>query len=237
MAYPVVESYSENQEEGGSFSLTITKPTGTAEGDWLIALIGIRNSTISSAPSGWTQVTTGTVSNIGEAATYKKKATGSEPSDYTWSFSSSDRNLGAIVRISGADATDAVNIANDATGSDYSGDPNACPDVTTTANECLILRFVTVDVPIVTPGVPTDHTLIFDHTAGSSFRLSNAGAYENQASAGSTGSATFTGSTSAEWVTATVAIQPAAGGGGAAVGRLVNGGLVNAGLVNRGLAG
>lgn len=99
-------------------SLTINKPTGTASGDLLIAVIG---GTKSTTPSGWTQladVDTGS-SSVGHAYVYYKIAGGSEPSSYTFNQtgSSSFYSPGAIVAYRGADGTTPI----DTTHSSVSG--------------------------------------------------------------------------------------------------------------------
>lgn len=66
----------------GGFSFSINKPTGTTEGDFMIALVFKYNGT-TGTPSGWTEIaktTTGTI----RYGLYLKVAGASEPSSYTF---------------------------------------------------------------------------------------------------------------------------------------------------------
>jgi hypothetical protein len=70
------------------FNITVTKPTGTVDGDILFCWIGWYNSpnpgTIDSTPSGWMKLGDYTV-KLDKYALYYKIAA-SEPSSWTWSF-------------------------------------------------------------------------------------------------------------------------------------------------------
>lgn len=71
-------------------TLTIAKPT-TLPGDWMLFFMWGDVSTISSAPSGWTQVQyqTATFEGAGQHAyLWIKRATESEPVSYSWILSS-----------------------------------------------------------------------------------------------------------------------------------------------------
>ena len=78
------------------YNITVTKPTGTVDGDILFCWIGFRNSssyTIDSVPSGWALVTDGVttaeyLTNYDKYAVYYKVAA-SEPASWVWSFSGS----------------------------------------------------------------------------------------------------------------------------------------------------
>lgn len=75
-------------------SLTITKPTSTAEDDVLIACIATDNGAVVTAPSGWALVYQFSASvNL---AVFWKRAGGAEGSDYTFTLSASDNAVGAI---------------------------------------------------------------------------------------------------------------------------------------------
>lgn len=115
----VVESTTTAPFASGSTSFSQNRPTGTTNGDLLVAFVftgndnGTTNLTVSSAPSGWTlarPVTTQTINggsnNPVNVYVYTKIAS-SEPSSWTWTLSSSGASLwyaGAIMRISGASA-------------------------------------------------------------------------------------------------------------------------------------
>src|SRR5688572_3253924 len=66
------------------------KPTGTVEGDFMLALVWAYEETVTSAPTGWTlEAQNNTIDVEGEPEVfnsylYSKFAGSSEPSDYTW---------------------------------------------------------------------------------------------------------------------------------------------------------
>jgi hypothetical protein len=83
----LVDSYSQSSP----YSLTITKPTNTAEDDILFALVtwySTAGATIDSVPTDWT-LAGEYLTNNDKYALYYKVAGGSEPADYTWSLSAS----------------------------------------------------------------------------------------------------------------------------------------------------
>jgi hypothetical protein len=100
-------------------NLEVTKPSGTAEGDELIAVFHIGADTVAlipsvTFPSGWTTVSgPNTVSDTNNSGNYsirswllRKRATGSEPSSYTFTHSSALAGVCiAAVQDAGDDAT------------------------------------------------------------------------------------------------------------------------------------
>lgn len=92
-----------------STSLTVTKPTSTADGDLLVASFWYKDTgrTIT-PPSGWTLQESGGTNQTGTV--YTKVAGGSEPADYTWSVSGAAVVLhGSITRVTGHSATAPIN--------------------------------------------------------------------------------------------------------------------------------
>lgn len=70
----------------GTFNVVINKPTGTIDGDYMLAHIQTSgNISVSSAPSGWTLVDSDTTAS-GDSYLYSKTAS-SEGSSYTWTLS------------------------------------------------------------------------------------------------------------------------------------------------------
>ena len=82
------ETYFNASTLSDPFDATVNKPSGTAEGDILFAILCWNTATIDSVPTGWTLLGDFTV-NIDKHALYYKVAGASEPSSYTWSFSAS----------------------------------------------------------------------------------------------------------------------------------------------------
>lgn len=89
-------------------TLVLTAPAGIQSGDYLIAFIHNQNSssTVDTTGSGWTRINTPFIANdYGSRTTgmYAKVATGSEPSNYTFTVSSAGRSVGFIAAYSGVD--------------------------------------------------------------------------------------------------------------------------------------
>ena len=109
MSYPapVVEAVSQAVRTSGNTTLPINKPSGTVEGDLLVAVIYNRQGPGTfTPPSGWTEIASGYLVSFGVSWGYfYKAATASEPSSYTWTDGYAGTTwAGCILRISGADA-------------------------------------------------------------------------------------------------------------------------------------
>lgn len=104
MAVTLATSSTTSNIGSASASLVLTKPTGLAVGDIMVALFGVQTNTSVTKPSGWaTHVSDATIGG-GSAAIYAdyKIADSSDvaASNFTWTFSSVV-NAGVIMRITG----------------------------------------------------------------------------------------------------------------------------------------
>ncbi len=70
-------------------SVTITKPSGTVEGDALVAMVVVSAGALPNItpPAGWTAVGTFAIGGAKRAGVWTKIAGGSEPANYTWTSS------------------------------------------------------------------------------------------------------------------------------------------------------
>jgi MSHA biogenesis protein MshQ len=96
-------------------TLTITKPSGTALNDVLIASVAVTPSSITiTPPSGWTLVrrtnNAGPTSN--SLAVYYKVATGSEGASYAFNVTGATFGVGGIQGFTGVDTANPINIEN-----------------------------------------------------------------------------------------------------------------------------
>lgn len=80
-------------------SFTVNKPTGTVEGDTMIAFLTNWDSAPLSSPSGWTQINLvdNTAATLRSYMLYKL-AGASEPSSYTWSLENADLAAGVVIQ-------------------------------------------------------------------------------------------------------------------------------------------
>jgi hypothetical protein len=131
-------SAAHNESGSGSSSLAISKPSGTANGDFLIAFIVISgDGSISAAPSGWALVdsqSTGSATGDCRHAVYTKTAS-SEPSSWTWTFSGSVDNAGAVLAYTGVTSLNTSGF----TKMSSSTVSLLAESVTPTAVDCLII--------------------------------------------------------------------------------------------------
>lgn len=83
-------------------TITITKPTGTADGDLLVAAIGFESgsATVNSVPSGWNVLQTLARGGNGTITTFYKIAA-SEGASWQWGLSDSAGVAGGCLRITG----------------------------------------------------------------------------------------------------------------------------------------
>jgi len=104
MAVTLASSSTTNNLGAATASLVLTKPTGLAVGDIILALFGVNTSTAVTKPSGWATHASDTTIAGGASAIYLdyKIADSSDvaASDFTWSFTSSV-NSGVIMRVTG----------------------------------------------------------------------------------------------------------------------------------------
>ncbi len=199
---------------GGAASLVITRPTGVANGNVLVAQVTTRNNAAITAPAGWTQIgTTQTSGTTLEQATYYKVANG-EPANYTWTWTGTVDRGGSIIAYSGV-STVANNIV-DASSQNGSGGGTG-----TTATATGVTTLMNGDQMIALYGEGRNTALTQSggqgmtqqYTATSTNgtfgnRVTVTGADGNQATAGATGDKTATMGTARTWVANLVTLVP-----------------------------
>ncbi|MBN1873625.1 MAG: VWA domain-containing protein, partial [Anaerolineae bacterium] len=209
---PAFESLATATAGSDTTSLTINKPSGTTEGDLLIAILSTDGNETLSPPSGWTEIDRGTAQ--GNAATlgvWYKVAGVSEPGFYTFTWSRAEQAVGAILRYSGADTGDPINASAHNTGNNDS--PRA-PSITTTVDNARILRIYGADDDdLYFAPYPPGYTGRFNEKSSTDnwwhSTATSAGAADTlQLSHGSTGTADFELWDYEQWRTVTVAIKP-----------------------------
>jgi hypothetical protein len=198
-------------------SLTINKPTGTVEGDVMVAAIAARDTPPNiTGPSGWTEIRSDATSSspYSRMSFFWKAAGASEPSSYTWTFSASVSGAaGGILTFSGVDITSPVDVhgGQEVTGSltDF-----PAPSVNTTVANAMVVTAHTVPSSGTAGSAwtpPTGMTEVVDAssasgTGGESIEIN----YVAQATAGATGTKTamVAGNDNAFGATQTVALKP-----------------------------
>ena len=188
-------------------SIDLAKPAGVVEGDLMVAFLSKDDDNDITPPAGWSLIESDTGDFAVRVICYWKEAGASEPSNYTFT-GDLEQWIGSILRITGHEVGDPVNISGVATGEDTTPQ---CPDVATWADDCLILRAFGADDDDITvdTGYPAGHTgLYVDASDTGSGTTSGGVAHKDQATKGATGTADFSLTATEQWVAMTVAISP-----------------------------
>ena len=198
----VWQSTTTNAPGSPATSLTVNKPTGTVEGDFMLTQITfLKGSDITvTAPAGWTLVRRDNRGSDIGSAIYRKFATGSEPASYTWNFNQSVSANGGIIRYTGVDSANPI-IASSGAGGD-SGNPTAT-SITAEANSKLVAYFaIKKNTTMSTPSGMTERYIL--RPSGDE-RSSKAA--DQDVGAGATGNRTSTVGSSDKWVAQLVALR------------------------------
>jgi type II secretory pathway pseudopilin PulG len=233
------QGFAENNLSFNGTTLNISKPSGTSQGDLLIAALSTDGRTSPSPPSGWTAINVDDYGNQVTLGVWYKIAGSSEPVDYTFSWSGSRQAYGWIMRFTGHNPVSPINASADIGGqATYAGwwtYEATSPAVTTTVANCLITRiggFDDDDITTDDTGLDSGHTdITMDESSPGGWgggSCSGGAGYKQQAAIGSSGTVTFDLSDSEQYRAVTIAIAPSVGGG------TVSGG---AGYVGQGAAG
>ena len=205
----IVQNFLVTKVEPEAASIVLVKPSGVEEGHLMVAFIAKDDDQAITPPAGWTEIETGTDGSTFRFTAWWKQAGGSEPADYTFT-GDTEEWIGAIVRITGQEPDDPINLSGVATGNDTTPQ---CPDILTWADDCIILRAfgaddddITVDV-----GYPAGHTGLFVDASGvaTGGEASGGVAHKDQATKGATSTADFVLDNSEAWAAMTVAISKA----------------------------
>ena len=190
---PVFEEFTEAALGSNGSSLVIAKPPGTAAGDLLVAAVATdgNNSGSLAPPAGWNVIHVDDQNGKVTFGVWWKLAGASEPGSYTFTWSSSERAYGWIMRFTGHDPGSPIPV--DSNAADKSAAPSS-PSVTTTVDNALILRLGGFDDDDITAGDPglSGHTAInMGKSDSGNFSASGGSGYILQASAGASGTSEF----------------------------------------------
>lgn len=154
------------------YDITVTKPTGTVDGDILFCWIGWRKTsacTIDSVPSGWTELGSYTANDDKYALYYKIAA--SEPASWDWSFSASAKIRAVCSCYTGGDfnASDPIDVVSNTAYRTYNASCLAASMSVAAANSPLIFwggTYLPLARTFTKPSVPTTDW-VEDDDAGS----------------------------------------------------------------------
>ncbi|MEM6317577.1 MAG: SdrD B-like domain-containing protein [Bacteroidota bacterium] len=202
-------------------SISISQPSGTSIGDFLLAIISTDGTTSLAAPAGWTTLNQGqSTSSASTLSIFYRTADSAGSSSHNFTWSGGQNALGAILAYSGVDTSNPFDNFN--AGSDIStgtsNNPTSPSKTTSEANTAIIYAYsADADYGNNTPYEPSGTTGVFGDRSGStgSVSVSIGIARKDQASAGATGTGAFDmrNSNSEEWRAATLALRGVSSGG------------------------
>ncbi len=190
----------------GGTSLVVAMPSGVVSGDALIAQVTVSGTAAAvTAPAGWTSVRSSTNGTALRQITYRRQAGASEPSTYSWTFSTATAASGTVLAYRGALGASFVNVSSGATGT---GTSLIASSVTTTVANALLVDLygVAASTSFVPPAGMT-----FRSEVSSSGTTSGA-AEVLQPTAGASAAPTSTAGVSGAWIAHLIAITPDATG-------------------------
>jgi hypothetical protein len=201
-AAPGIRSHATAVNTSG-MTITVDKPTGTIDGDIMIAQI-IGTSFFPEVLAGWTQRALISDSAL-KCGIYTKEAS-SEPANYLWTFpDGTGHHAAGIITLIDAILPPDVIATDVGTGTTSNV---ICPGVTTTVDNCRLFTFPMLeeDGSVAPPGGTTE---LYDVTPGSGFLVLGCG-HEIISGAGPTGTRTWTNSPAIlDDCAVTLAIAPA----------------------------
>jgi hypothetical protein len=194
-------------------NITVTKPSGVVDGDFLIAIAWSDDALVHpTAPAGWTAVGTAqSVSGVGVGKVWTQVAA-SEPASEVWTGSGSATSIVHVLACTGADTTglDAgPTWANSATASTTRTAAAVSP---AGADDLLIVSFASLVNNAGADGytVPSGMTEQYDGGDATNPYYSSALDTQILAASGSTGTRVSTATRSSKWQAVTLAVKSAA---------------------------
>ena len=186
-------------------SVTIPAPAGTTPGDVLVACLALNGSSVSSSgvPAGWTLIAAATGVANPHTFGYYHVAGSAEPSNFTWTLSSSVANGAGIARYSGVSAGSPID-ATATTAFGASATTGTLPGVTTATPGAMLVGCMAINSSStgVSIGSPVGMAQAWD-IGGKRHELADG----IKAAAGPSGSKTWTFSSAREWAGWLVALR------------------------------
>ena len=140
MTAPTVRAWTSNFDTSSTTSISVNKPTGTAEGDFLLIFISSDDAaTTHDLPSGFTNIYDEIDAGAQTASLYYKIAGASEPGSYSVT-KSSERSAIQCVAIQDNNSLD-----QNAYNTGGASSTAQCPTVTPSESDTLLLRLVSAD--------------------------------------------------------------------------------------------
>lgn len=213
MAAPVTDATGTNSTKisGSTSPLTLTKPSGVVDGDLIIivahsdeSLAGTADFTVSTFNDVFASVKGGVTAGASIKALYKVAS--SEGANWSVARTGGSGNWGAIaIRVSHGSGTPAIDTSATATSILDEGNT---PDLTTSVNDCLVIRGSSWNESKTLTAVPSGTTQIQWNDLSSNDGNT---VQETKATAGSVGAKSYDLSSATQTANFTISIKPPAG--------------------------
>ena len=145
MAFPVVESFTTSQEDGGNTtSHTVDMPSGVVTGDLLVIVFATDGDNVSSA-TGWVNEINRNNSTDVHVSVLSRTSDGTEGSSVEISTTSNERSSHVTYRISGHGGMAAGDWGSRAVSIDDPSPVTISPDADPTAKDYLFIQCIGLD--------------------------------------------------------------------------------------------
>lgn len=167
--------------------ITLDKPSGTAEGDLLLAHISTDNTETITPPAGWTKI--GSETSGSTDINFWKVAGSSEPSTYGFDISSWERYAACMSRFTGDFGSNPIDVNASDTGT--GADPTS-PSITPTQTPTMLISTFSKDENQVADGSentgqPSGYTNIYSDVSGGTGACCGGAAYKAYTGTSATG--------------------------------------------------
>lgn len=147
MTVPVFETFTVTNSPSNSTSLVVPAPAGLVENNMIVIAVTLDGNAGNPQSSGFTQFGVASQGSV-ELAYLIKRATDSEPANYTVTWTGNERARITVIRVSGVvttgaaiDQVDVIGAAN----SGASGTSSPVPAITSTVIDTLAIATIAVD--------------------------------------------------------------------------------------------
>ncbi|MEZ6318282.1 MAG: LamG domain-containing protein [Phycisphaerales bacterium] len=205
---PVFEGFTEAKGSKDDTTIDLTLPTGTAEGDLLIAALAVDGAADGFvAPAGWNLLYDSDLAPT--LMVWWKLAGASEATTHTFTWGSAEKAYGWMMRFTGHDPTTPI---GDTAATRSLGIQPSCPSVSVTVPGTVVLRLGSFEDYAITtdsPGLAGHTPITMDSSSKSNGSVSGGAGYIAVGTTGASGTAKFDLTTLKAYRTVSVAIQPA----------------------------
>ncbi|MCA1832871.1 MAG: DNRLRE domain-containing protein [Actinobacteria bacterium] len=202
-------SWTAGHNDATTTSVVVTKPTGTASGDVLIAGIATRGTPTVTAPTGWTLIRTRETGSSWTLQSYYHVAGSSEPTSYTWTLSVAKAAAGTVTAYTGVDTTSPIDVTSGHLDNTAATSITATGVTTTAGNDLVVGIFENTGAATFTPPAGMTERGEDQSNAAGQSHVDIETADISQTTAGATGDKIATGSAANTGAAELVALRAA----------------------------